>query len=151
MAVSSTPEQTRREVHVTARCLQRLALSNVGPNARATVSQSTANASSLLLCSASALALPELSVAHPAARLLVQAALAHRRNAAAGADGGWLMLALAAGLVTRAYDTGSSDNYDVPVHLLLAGHQVALQWCHDFFNSPRCAVVEFCQVFSFTR
>jgi hypothetical protein len=139
VSLSSTPEQTRREVHVAARCLQRLALSNVGPHARATASQSAANSASMQLSSASVLALPELSVSHPAARLLVQAAIAHRRNAAIGADGGWLLLALAAGLVTRAYDASGDENVDVPIHLLLAGHQVALQWCHDFFNSPRCA------------
>lgn len=132
-----------------AHALLHLALSCAGPRARPATLQSAAHADTLLGAhsggggaptSASARVLPELAVVHPAARVLVQAARSHRGNAAIGSDGGWLLLAVAAGLVVRAcHDARESAQ---PMHLLLAGHQVALQWAFDFFNAPACPVVQ---------
>jgi hypothetical protein len=124
------PMNDRAALVSSAHALLHLALSNAGPRALLSVLQSSTHSESLTVTTSSARILPELCVGHAATRLLVQTARSHRVS---NYDGGWLLISVAAGLIVRAFSSADRP----PVHLLLAGHQVALQWCYDFFNHPR--------------
>jgi hypothetical protein len=78
----------------------------------------------------------------------VDAVVQHRQSALP--DGGWLLLLLITGLVDTAYafgrDSGDREpslsvGTGVPVTLVMAGHQVAMQWCMDFLQPAACPVL----------
>jgi hypothetical protein len=152
---TDTSPMTDPTLRATLAVCHRLAIETVGPHGEPCLVHTNGNSEAVTLTSLSARLGDALSVQHPVARVVLDAVCARGRSGMP--DGGWLQLLLTTGLVDRSQYVVAgplsavlADGACTPapalelfadviaVPLLLAGHQVAMQWIYDFLQHPAC-------------